>query len=134
MNEAVRDELLALKRADPGTEYVFKNARTGSYVHDVKRAFTGACRDAKVEDFRFHDLRHMAATRMADAGVHPAAIREILGHASFKMTGVYMHATPEMMHQAVGALNGPTRGSLHQFSTKQQKAREDESRADALTT
>jgi integrase len=35
---------------------------------DVKFRFDKAKKEARIRDFRFHDLRHTAATRMADGG------------------------------------------------------------------
>ena len=39
------------------------------YLVSIQRAFEAARLGAALEDFRFHDLRHTAATRMAEAGV-----------------------------------------------------------------
>ena len=40
-------------------------------------------------DFHFHDLRHTAATRMADAGADPFTLAAILGHSDIRMTARY---------------------------------------------
>lgn len=77
----------------------------------IKRAFTAALADANITDFRFHDLRHVAATRMAAAGADPFTIARILGHKSIQMTARYAHALVESMHRAVSALEtGPQMG------------------------
>jgi len=57
----------------------------------LKRAFTTARRKAEIEDFRFHDLRHTAATRMAENGASIIAVKEILGHADIRTTMKYFH-------------------------------------------
>ena len=57
----------------------------------LKRAFTTARRKAQIEDFRFHDLRHTAATRMAENGASIIAVKEILGHADIRTTMKYFH-------------------------------------------
>ena len=58
----------------------------------------------EVIDFKFHDLRHTAATRLADAGADPFVIAEILGHSDLRMTKRYTHATDERKRQALERL------------------------------
>src|SRR5258707_6668112 len=67
MNRIARQQLLSLQTESGDTEYVFVNRRTGKPLTDVKRGFRSACKDAGLEDFHFHDLRHTAATRLGDA-------------------------------------------------------------------
>jgi integrase len=55
---------------------------------------------------RFHDLRHTAATRLLEQGVHPKVVSEMLGHASVAITpDIYSHVSPDMQPQAVSALD-----------------------------
>ena len=49
-------------------------------INDVKRSFTYACQKAGIVDFRFHGLRQMAATRLADRGAAAFQIAAILAH------------------------------------------------------
>jgi integrase len=58
----------------------------------VTQVFARACRDAKIEDFRFHDLRHTAASwmRMHGADIHTVA--QILGHKDLRMAARYQHS------------------------------------------
>jgi integrase len=51
--------------------------------------------------FRFHDLRHTFASRLASAGVQPHLIRALLGHAPQSTTDLYLHPTREDLHQAI---------------------------------
>jgi integrase len=54
-------------------------------IHDtVKRSFTAACAEAGIVNFRFHDCRHTAITRMLQAGMDPAKVRKISGHTQYK--------------------------------------------------
>jgi integrase len=91
INSIVRDELLALQLKSDG-EFVFASPMTGRAFTDCKRAFTKARELARVEDLHFHDLRHTAATRMADTGAEPSTIKDILGHSDIRMTDRYTHA------------------------------------------
>jgi len=66
------------------------------------------CREAKVEDFRFHDLRHPFASHMMMRGASLGDLRDILGHADVKMTMRYAHLSPEHRRAAVTRLDGLT--------------------------
>jgi len=56
------------------------------------------------ENFRFHDLRHTAGTRLAEAGADAFTIKDILGHASIQTSAIYVHATDEGKRRAINAL------------------------------
>ncbi len=98
MNDTVSGMLRSLPRS---SEYVFPSAITGGPVSEVKRSFGSALRRAGIENFRFHDLRHTAATRMADAGADAFTLLRILGHSDIRMTARYTHATDAALRRAV---------------------------------
>lgn len=103
MNQIVRDELTKMK--DQSTsESVFVSHRTGINLTETKKGFNAACSEAGIKNFRFHDLRHTAGTRLADAGVDAFTIKEILGHSSIQTSAIYVHATNEGKRRAVEAL------------------------------
>lgn len=58
---------------------------------DVDRDFAKARDDAKIKDFRFHDLRHSAASYLAMNGASLAEIAAVLGHKTLAMVGRYSH-------------------------------------------
>ncbi len=70
-------------------DYVF--TYLGKPVKDIKKSFKTALKEAKIKDFRFHDLRHTAATWMVNAGVPLDLVQEVLGHADIKTTRRYAH-------------------------------------------
>lgn len=102
MNETVKRLLISLKRK---SEYVFPSPRTGGRLVDIKKAFRQAVDQAGLKDFRFHDLRHTAATRMADSGADVFTLARILGHSSIQMTARYAHATDSAIRRAVENLD-----------------------------
>jgi len=57
----------------------------GKPLKGIKRAFKTALREAHIQDFRFHDLRHCASTNLRRAGVDTATAMRIIGHKSEKM-------------------------------------------------
>jgi len=68
---------------------------------EFKRAWEATCQEAGIEDLHFHDLRHTAATRMAEAGTDAFTIAAILGHSTIQMSARYTHATDRGKRQAV---------------------------------
>src|SRR6185503_9509554 len=71
---------------------------------DVKRAFATACRLAGIVNLRFHDLRHTAATRLAEAGADAFTIAAILGHSTIQMSARHTHIADERKRQALEAI------------------------------
>ena len=57
----------------------------GTPVKGIKRAFRTALKEAGIRGFRFHDLKHCAATNLRRAGVDTATAMQIVGHKSDKM-------------------------------------------------
>lgn len=86
----------ALKRwkQQAHSEYVFAG-NTGKAITDVKKGFEALMTRASIEGFRFHDLRHTFASKLAMAGVDINTIRELMTHSDIKMTLVYAHLSPD---------------------------------------
>lgn len=62
----------------------------GSPISTFKTAWRAALRRAKIDDFRFHDTRHTAASRMVRK-VGIGLTQKALGHASVTSTQRYAH-------------------------------------------
>ena len=71
----------------------------------VSTAFRRACKAVNIADFRFHDLRHTAASwlRMKGADIHMVA--QLLGHKDLRMAARYQHLSPAVLTDAVGWLD-----------------------------
>jgi len=68
---------------------------------DIKSAWYRATKAAKLEDFRFHDLRHTAASYLAMDGASIPQIAKILGHRSHQMASRYAHLSDASTHEIV---------------------------------
>jgi integrase len=110
MNKRVREVLLELRQSSEG-EFLFPGRKEGSSIGDIKKAFNAACRDANIEGFRFHDLRHTFGTGAADAGIALTAVAAVMGHADIHTTMRYAHATDEGRRRAVEAVEIPETGA-----------------------
>ena len=71
----------------------------------VSIAFVRVCRKQQILDFRFHDLRHTAASwlRMQGADIHTVA--QLLGHRDLRMAARYQHLSPAFLADAVARLD-----------------------------
>ena len=83
---------------------VFQNA-DGMRFNNVKKSWTTILKQAGIVNFRWHDMRHHFASRLAMAGVDLNAIRELLGHSDYEMTLRYAHLAPEHKRKAVELLD-----------------------------
>lgn len=101
MSRRVRRVLERLCMDETCGEYVFTSIHTGEKIIDCKHGFTSSCKEAKIDNFTFHDLRHTWATRAGEMGTRTYIRRAILGHSSTSMTDDYTHATPEAMEEAM---------------------------------
>ena len=61
----------------------------------IRKSFHKAIQEAKLQDFKFHDLRHTAASHMAMNGATQGELMEVLGHRSPTMTRRYAHFSKE---------------------------------------
>lgn len=61
---------------------------------------------AGVPVIRFHDLRHIAATRALENGVPTKVLSEMLGHSSTGITeNIYQHVLPHMQDSAAAVMD-----------------------------
>jgi integrase len=108
INRAVYDALIALE-PDParrhGRVFPAGNDRRGS---QVRTAFEAALVRAGIAGFRFHDLRHTAASHLVMRGASLKDVQEILGHSDLRMTNRYAHLSPAHLRGAVERLEGLT--------------------------
>ena len=82
-------ELGKVRRID--TDLVFHSATKPTVPIAIRKPWGQAVAAAELEDFKFHDLRHTAASYLAMNGATPLEIAEILGHKTLQMVKRYSH-------------------------------------------
>lgn len=110
MNRAVYDALTALESDPARRQGLLFRKRDARRWGQIRTAFEGAVTRAGLKDFRFHDLRHTAASHMVMRGASLADVKEVLGHSDLKMTLRYAHLSPAHLRRAVDRLDGLTPG------------------------
>jgi len=87
--------------------------RAGRYVFDVcnaRKNFEAAVKRCGLQDFRWHDLRHTAATWFRQAGVPVEIVQRILGHGDLQTTMRYAHVVDPEVRDAM--MKAPTIGKV----------------------
>jgi integrase len=100
------ESLDALKcwKAQSAEEPLVFPSPTGRAFDNVKKAWSNLLTKAKIEKFRWHDMRHHFASRLVSMGVSLNTVRELLGHGDIKMTLRYAHLAPDVKAAAVAKL------------------------------
>lgn len=93
-------------QCDLGNSRVFES-EAGTRFDNVNSSWKKLLDDAKIAEFRWHDMRHHFASRLAMGAVDLNTIRELLGHSDYSMTLRYAHLAPEHRREAVEVLDKP---------------------------
>ncbi len=79
------------------------DGRVFPVTHEVvSQAFNRARKQAGVKDIRFHDLRHMAITRLAEKLPNLIELSAVSGHKSLAMLKRYYHPNAEQLAEKLG--------------------------------
>lgn len=101
LTKAVEAILEGCKPLQASLGYIFKSARRNnlSGFITVRKAFLRALQKAQIPDFRFHDLRHTAASYLAMNGATQGELMAILGHRTPRMVSRYAHFSQNHIRQ-----------------------------------
>lgn len=88
-----------------GLVFPAKNAHEKSKPASIRTAWEKALKQAEISDFRFHDLRHSAASCLAMNGASMAEIAELLGHKTLNMVKRYAHLSEAHTAKVVESMN-----------------------------
>jgi site-specific recombinase XerD len=88
-----------------GIGAVVRNAQGAPLLSRPDHWFKPAIREAEIENFHWHDLRHTFASRLIMRGASLRAVQEALGHKGIAMTLRYSHLSPEYQQGVVELLD-----------------------------
>lgn len=86
------------------TDFLFPARRKNQPI-DIRHWWDIALKEANIENFRFHDLRHSAASYLAMNGATLTEIADILGHKTLQMVKRYSHLTEQHTSKVVAKMN-----------------------------
>ena len=112
LNSIALEAIRSIRRDRPSlSPYVFSSPQGRSLRNNFdKRYWRPALTEAKISDFRFHDLRHTFASRLVAAGVHSLIVQKAGGWSDERMLQRYVHHDPSLIRAAVERLaKAPTR-------------------------
>jgi len=108
--ETLRD----IRRKRVLSSLVFTTPEGQSLHNNFKRYWNQVRSKAKLEDFRFHDLRHTFASRLVRQGVSSYVVQHAGGWKTASMMARYAHLDPTTIRAAVDLLTAnpkPTAGA-----------------------
>ena len=85
---------------------LFASRRRPDVAFNHVTSWHRALKEARVGDFRFHDLRHTAASYLAMKGATLLEIADVLGHRNLSVTRRYSHLTTTHKANLVGRVLG----------------------------
>ena len=91
-------------KRDTSTDLVFPGNDPQKPV-DLTKPWETAVRKAGLQDFRFHDTRHSAASYLAMNGATTVEIAAVLGHKTLQMVRRYSHLANSHTAKVVTAMN-----------------------------
>lgn len=95
-------KLSTVRRID--TNLLFPDASGKKHI-EIRPAWEKIINDTGIKDFKFHDLRHSAASYLAMSGASLAEIAEVLGHKTLQMVKRYSHLSDQHTASVVSRMN-----------------------------
>ena len=104
LNDAALPALKVARARGDGRGRIFRSERTGEPPVHPRHWFEPALREAAIEAFHQHDLRHTFAGWLRIRGTPLEDIAGLLGHTSLAMTKRYAHLGPSGLYEVVARL------------------------------
>lgn len=98
----ILQQMSKVRRID--SDLVFARADGKKHV-ELKKHWYAAIQESGVQNFRFHDLRHSAATYLLEAGATLTELSGLLGQRTVQMVKRYAHLADSHAHGLVERMN-----------------------------
>jgi len=105
MNKEIQRVLDNWRKQSSRGGLIFPNPVNGKLLIDIKSMWVNILKDAEINNFRFHDLRHTFASNLVMKGAPLYMVQKLLGHSTLEMTMRYAHLSPDSTAQAVSLLD-----------------------------
>jgi integrase len=76
----------------------------GEAIASFRTSWAGVLKEAKIENFTFHCLRHSFASKLVMGGIPLFTVQKLLGHRDPSTTMIYAHLAPDYLVDALRAL------------------------------
>lgn len=96
-------ERAKVRRLD--TPLLFPSNKDPQKAIDLRKPWETALKQAEINDFHWHDLRHCTASYLAMNGASLAEIAEVLGHKTLQMVKRYAHLSDGHVSNVVASMN-----------------------------
>lgn len=117
-------ELLSKQQSKDGLVFTFN----GNPITRIKTAWKAAIKRAKVQAYRFKDMRSTFNSRLLDAGVIKDVRKELMGHSRNEDTNdLYSHIELPTLRQAIARLEQWHNEQLEKLSKEPNETQEAES-------
>ena len=93
-----------------GTGLVFPSTKKLEKSFEFRKHWEKALKEAAIEDFKFHDLRHSAASMLVMNGATLYEAGQVLGHKSTQTTARYAHISIQHKQQLTDRIMGNLEG------------------------
>lgn len=87
------------------TDLLFPSETKRIKPQNIDKVWISALHKAGIDNFKFHDLRHSAASYLAMNGASLAEIAEILGHKTLQMVKRYAHLSESHTANVIAKMN-----------------------------
>jgi integrase len=104
LNDVAVAALRVVRMRGDGKGRVFQSKKTGEPLESGRHWFDDAVIEAGIKNFRWHDLRHMFASRLRMRGAPLEDVAALLGHGSLTMTRRHAHLGPNRLLAVVSLL------------------------------
>lgn len=106
---AVVDEIKKVGVKSGTADLIFRSKKSSHRPYVFEGRWRAALREARIREFRFHDLRHTCASMLAQEGATLLEIADVLGHRQLQVTKRYSHLTTNhksaLLHRVLGQIS-----------------------------
>ncbi len=100
LSPAALSLLKEIKDEQNDSPFLFPGNVQGKPLQDIKGSWATICKQANLEDFRVHDLRHTYASHLVSSGLSLSIVGKLLGHTQAATTQRYAHLADEPLREA----------------------------------